>query len=207
MSLNQYQQQNQSRINSGYDTTQQGLGYSNLAAQNAASVLRGEQPSIAQLQFQQGLDQSIAGANSLAQSAPVDSALAYRNAQNAYDAQQASAVRNAALLRAQEIAQARGELGQYGSNISNTGLGVQGLYSNNMNNAMGTASGVQAAANNQQFQAAQNAYQAQQNQLAGLVGLASSASAAALSGKNKSGGGAQGGDGSMTYGEAGAAAV
>jgi hypothetical protein len=207
LSLNQYQQNNQARINEGYGTTQQGLGYSNLAAQNAASVLQGNQPSIAQLQFQQNLDNSIAGANSLAQSAPVDAALAYRGAQNAYDTQQAAAVRNAALLRAQEIAQARGELGQYGNNISNTGLGVQGLYSNNMNNAMGAASGVQAAANNQQFQAAQNAYQAQQNQYNALLGAAGAAAGVGLSG----GGGAAPQPAqpnpNMTYGQAGANAV
>jgi hypothetical protein len=160
MSLDQYQRQNQGRIDTGY-------GYSNEAAQAARDVLAGKTPSQAQILFNQGLDQNIAAANSAAQSAPVDSALAYRSAMDAFNQQQAQAVRNAALLRANEIAQARGEL-------SNIGTNLQSLYSNNYNNAAGQAGGVQTSAAQIQNQNKLADYQTQQNQFNALIGAAGS---------------------------------
>lgn len=160
MSFADYQKQNQSRNTAGF-------GYATSAANNAQQVLDGQVPSLAQIQFNQGLDKSIAGASSMAQSAPVDSALAYRSAMDAYNNHMAESTRNAAMLRAQEISQARGDLANIGGNL-------QGIYSGNMNNAMGTFTGVQGTAlsNQQTIDAAR--YQAQQNQANALIGAAGS---------------------------------
>ena len=168
MSLGQYQKQNQGRIYTGF-------GYTTEAANAARDVLAGKTPSQAQILFNQGLDQNIAAANSAAQSAPVDSALAYRSAMDAFNRQQEQAVRNAALLRAQEIAQARGEL-------SNIGTNLQSLYSNNFNNAAGAATGTQTSAAALQNQNKLADYNTQQQQFNALIAATGGGIASGLSG-------------------------
>ncbi len=154
-SLAQYQQEQNVLRQQGLGTTQQGLGFSTQAAQNALSAMQGNQPSVAQLAFQQNLQNSIAAQQAAAQGGQVDAALAYRLAAEQADQQRQQALINSAMLRANEIAQARGELGQFGQNIANTGLGISGQGLAAQQAAMGTASGTEQSAAQQAFAAEQ----------------------------------------------------
>lgn len=168
---------------------QQGLGYSTIAAENAKATMLGQTPSVAELQFKRGLDQSIAASASQAQNAPVDSALAYRIAQDSADQQRQAAIVNQALLRANEVASARGELGQLGGQINS-------IASQNEANARGAISGVQAAAigNQLAIDEAQKARDiATQN---ALLGAAASAASAGLMSGGAGAAGAAGGQAS-----------
>ena len=154
-SLGGYQQANQKLRDQGLGTAQQGIGFSTQAAQNALSAMQGNEPSVAQLGFQQNLQNSIAAQNAAAQSGAVDAGLAFRVAAEQADKQRQASVINAAMLRAQEIAQARGELGQYGQSIANTGLGISGQGLAAQQAAMGTAGNVEQSSAQQAFAAEQ----------------------------------------------------
>lgn len=182
MTLQQAQAKNQAGLDFGMGVQKQGVGYTGAAAENALAAMRGQQPSIANMQFQQNLQDSIAAQNAMAQTGGVDAALAYRIAAEQADKQRQAAVLNSAMLRAAEIQQGRQDLGNFGNALSSTGLGSQTLYSNNMANNANVLNNLQATATQQQQQA-QLANQAASNaQMNALIGAAGQAGAAYLTG-------------------------
>jgi hypothetical protein len=162
MSLKDFQNQNLNFMQAGRDLQNTGVGYTKEAAANAENVLSGKAPSVAQLQFQRGMDDILNSQFSAAQSAPVDPAIAYRAAQDAANQARQRAVLDAAMLRASEQAAARGELGGYGGQLSQVGMNQQGLYGNQLSNTTGelVGTGQQQAA--QQFGAGQQQFAANQ---------------------------------------------
>lgn len=91
-------------------------GQQDLLAQNLQAQMRGEGPSVAQLQMQQGLNQSLGNAASMAASQRgVSPAMAMRLAQQNQAQMAQNTVGQMGMLRAQEQMAARGEL----ANLSN----------------------------------------------------------------------------------------
>ncbi len=182
MTLAQAQAQSRTRQDSGFNQQQAGFGYQTQAAENALAALRGETPSIAQLQFQKGLQDSIAAQQSAAQSGGVDAALAYRIAAEEADKQRQASLINAAMLRAQEIQGARQDLGTFGANIGQQGLGLQNLYSNEAAQRLAQITGVQAQATQQQQQSALAQFQADKAFQNALLGAAATGLGTAATG-------------------------
>lgn len=86
---------------------------------------RGEGPSIAEMQLRQGTDRTIAGAQALAASqAGVNPALALRGTQAAATQANLQTSQQQALLRAQEMEAARGQLGQQLGAVRGQDIGV-----------------------------------------------------------------------------------
>lgn len=108
--------------------------------------MAGGQPSLAQLQLKQGTDSNIAAAQALAASSgPQNAALAQRQAMQTAAAQNQSLSGQSAMLRAQEYAQARGELGQATTNLRGQDIQNLGMtYQNTTNQAQLAAQQAQA---------------------------------------------------------------
>lgn len=82
------------------------------------SDLNGGQPSLAEMQMRRGAQSNIAAANAMAASGgPNGAAASRRQAMNSMTAQNQNLVGQTAALRAQEYAQARGELGGATANL------------------------------------------------------------------------------------------
>lgn len=96
---------------SDYADFQQGNQRQNELYSNLSDAIAGRGPSVAQMQLERGRDQSLAANTALAASAQGGNrALALRGAQYANAAAMQNAARDAAILRAQEQIQARGEM-------------------------------------------------------------------------------------------------
>jgi hypothetical protein len=135
----------------GQANTARGQQQDALALQRQAA--RGQAPSVAQLQMQQGMENAVASQQSQAASARGPAALAMAQSQaagNIAAAQQNTAAQTAQ-LRAGEMAQARNEYAQGASGIRSGDVSQQGVYQQGQNIA-----GQQAQAQ-AQMQAQQNA--------------------------------------------------
>ena len=164
----------------------QGLGYLSTSAQNALSTLQGNQPSVAQLGFQQNLQNSIAAQQAAAQGGQVDAALAYRIAAEQADQQRQQALINSAMLRASEISQARTELGQYGQAIGGAGAGIVARSVDQERMIRNQLGQLEADAAGKQFQAEQAAADNSnfwRNAITGAAAQAGSAAVGAYVGK------------------------
>lgn len=106
----------------------QARGYQNLAAGSYINTLNGRNPSVAQMQLQQGLGQSNANAGAMAASARgggANLAAAQRNAMKMQATQNSGYNQQAAMLRAQEIAQAQQGLSSVGGQMRGQDIGWQ----------------------------------------------------------------------------------
>ena len=106
----------------------QARSYQNLAAGSYINTLNGRNPSMAQMQLQQGLGQSNANAGAMAASARgggANLAAAQRNAMKMQATQNSAYNQQAGMLRAQEIAQAQQGLASVGGQMRGQDIGWQ----------------------------------------------------------------------------------
>lgn len=149
---------------------QAGVEFQKSASDIARDIISGVKPSVATIQSRQNIDQGIAAFSGASNAQPtVDAALVNRNASGAVQQQQRQAMLNAAMLRAQEVAQARDVITKAGGNIQGMGLTDYG-------NILKVRQGLQQQANNEATQADMiNKQKQAQESAAGLAALAAGA--------------------------------
>jgi hypothetical protein len=112
----------------------QARGYQGVAAGSYMDTLRGRNPSLAQMQLQQGLAQSNAAASGMAAGARgggANLAAAQRNAMRQQGLNQSNFNQQAGMLRAHEIAQAQAGLAGVGGQMRGQDIGWQGMQAQN----------------------------------------------------------------------------
>lgn len=149
-------------------------GIQNQLSGDLLAASRGEGPSVAVAQQQQALDRNVANQYALAASQRGrDPSMAFRTAMiNAANMQQATAA-DAATLRAQEVASARGLLGS----VAGTARGQdiqRGLGNAQMQNTVGLANNENAMRTGLANQDASNQFALQQGQFQQAVGMQNS---------------------------------
>jgi len=173
-----YQDQAFQGFQQGYGLSPQQTADQTQALGLMRNAAMGNAPSVAAIQQQQGLNQALANQTSLAGSARGGAGIALAGANSGGNAaaMQQNAFVQAGMLRAQEMAQARGDYGQMGNalrgqDIQNAGNDIQyRLGAGNVANAYGqTGLGYMAQRNQLEGQRA-DMYNAQQDRASGIMG-------------------------------------
>lgn len=155
-------QSNESLQNTNFGNIDTGF---NLLTEQGSNI-KGGQSRAADL-FNQSMADSTQAIAAQSQLAPVDSALALRNAQDLYDQQRTQALNDAALVKASEMQQGASQLGNIGSTLA-------GQYSDAFNTNMFVQSGLEANRSSNQMQQNIQAQDLANKQGAALTGALSS---------------------------------
>lgn len=124
------------------------------------SDMNGGQPSLAEMQLRRGSDAAVANAQALAASGgPGNYAMSQRQAMQQAAVQGQNLAADTAQLRAQEYAQARGEMGNAVQNMRSQDLQNQGQSYQNITNQAGLQAQQSQAMRAQDLQAAGMSYQ------------------------------------------------
>ena len=150
---------------------QQGFHFQKSAADIARDIINGVKPSQASIGASQNVDLGVQSLGQLVNATPsVNAGVDTRNAMNLVSQQQSTAMKNAAMARANEIAAARGVM-------AGTGANMQGLGLTNYGNQLKVRQGIATQQRSEQLQAdIANRQQRAAESSAGLGGLAAAAS-------------------------------